>query len=261
MSDKIQEPLAKDLPHPMQPIGWDGHGVIRFKRNAIVDALLDECTALGGIDLNDIAVRVQTGGFPIEDQIQLAQLIGYSVSGFGDLSYAPEGMVARADDEADRIAGTNPTPKPPDIGEVGAPFRSIIRMMAALNPPDDHPLRDVLPGSHPTWGEFKAFMEAINNLEPTVASTLERPALRRRCGRMVSQIIAPFRNIGDGCADITKMADLLFGFVVAEVGRSASTKFENSAPLCLYFEDDASREEFIEAFKEAKPNVVTRKFP
>lgn len=86
-------------------------------------------------------------------------------------------------------------------------------------------------------------------------------SLRGRCGRMVSQIITPFRNIGDELADITKMADLLFGFVVAEVGRSASTKFENSAPLCLYFEDDASREEFIEAFKEAKPNVVTRKLP
>jgi hypothetical protein len=148
-----------------------------------------------------------------------------------------------------------------DIGEAGAPFRSIIRMMAALNLPDDRSLRDVLPGAHPTWGEFKAFMEAIDNRYSTVASMLERPDLRRRCGRMVSQIITPFRNIGDGRADITKMADLLFAFVIAEIGRSASTKFEKSAPLCLYFEDDASREEFIEVFKEAKPNVVTRKLP
>jgi len=66
--------------HPMQPVQDDGKGVWRFKPNAIVKWLLET----GPANLNDIARR----GFPAEDQEQFAQLIGYSVSGFGDLPYA-----------------------------------------------------------------------------------------------------------------------------------------------------------------------------
>jgi hypothetical protein len=65
--------------HPIQPMVTDAHGVIRFKENAIVRYLLDN----GGIDLNKIALLPFSG----EDREQFAQLIGYSVSGFGDLSY------------------------------------------------------------------------------------------------------------------------------------------------------------------------------
>jgi hypothetical protein len=56
------------------------NGVKRFKSNAIVRWLLDD----GPFDLNRIAVR----GFDVEDQRQFAQLIGYSVSGYQDLSYS-----------------------------------------------------------------------------------------------------------------------------------------------------------------------------
>lgn len=103
MSDKRQ-PCTEDLPHPQQPIGWDRRGVIRFKKNAIVDHLLFECSSMGGTDLNRIAVMVAEGQFTNEDQIQLAQLIGYSVSGFGDLSYVPNRLVRNADRKAARIA-------------------------------------------------------------------------------------------------------------------------------------------------------------
>ncbi|CAN7373954.1 hypothetical protein LJR231_002240 [Phyllobacterium sp. LjRoot231] len=74
--------------HPMQPIVWVGD-VIRFKENKIVRHLVDN----GSIDLNAIAVM----DFPREDHEQLAQLIGYSVSGFGDLSYASRKAVKEAD--------------------------------------------------------------------------------------------------------------------------------------------------------------------
>lgn len=66
-------------PHPLQPLELDAHGVLRFKRNAIVCYLLEN----GGIDMNQIAMK----GFSIEDREQFAQLIGYSHSGSGDLSY------------------------------------------------------------------------------------------------------------------------------------------------------------------------------
>lgn len=83
---------AKHPMHPMQPLVWDGK-VIRFKENAIVRYLLDH----GGIDLNQIAMLAATLPFSKDDQSQFAQLIGYSVSGFGDLSYARKKTVSEAD--------------------------------------------------------------------------------------------------------------------------------------------------------------------
>ena len=70
----------KELPHPLQPIVRDPSGIYRFKPNAIVRFLLDA----GPYDLNKIAMMP----FADEDREQLAQLIGYSVDGFCDLSYA-----------------------------------------------------------------------------------------------------------------------------------------------------------------------------
>lgn len=84
--------------HPMQPIEFDDQGTARFKQNALVRYLLDA----GPIDLNQLAVLPN---IPNEDHEQLAQLIGYSVSGFGDLSYADPKTVAQADAIAESIEG------------------------------------------------------------------------------------------------------------------------------------------------------------
>lgn len=73
----------------MQPIFIDPHGVARFQANPIVRHLLD----YGGIDLNALA-RLP---FSQNDREQFAQLIGYSVSGFGDLGYARPETIAEAD--------------------------------------------------------------------------------------------------------------------------------------------------------------------
>ena len=73
--------------HPMQPIYADGHGVQRFKPNAIVDYMATK------IGLNELHIMPFTN----EDHDQLAQLIGYSVSGYGDLSYVNPLNVAAAD--------------------------------------------------------------------------------------------------------------------------------------------------------------------
>lgn len=77
------------MKHPMQPIYFDDQGVARFKPNKIVQALLEA----GPLDMNALA----TMGFSDEDHEQLAQLIGYSISGFGDLSYASKETVDQAD--------------------------------------------------------------------------------------------------------------------------------------------------------------------
>lgn len=94
--------LLSSLPHPMQPIGYDQDDVIRFKRNAIVRFLLDWASERG-MTLNSLA----SIPFADEDREQFAQLIGYSVSGFGELGYTRIWSVAKADEEASRIAKEN----------------------------------------------------------------------------------------------------------------------------------------------------------
>lgn len=69
----------KKFKHPMQPLGFDPHGVVRFKQNAVVRFLLDNSE---NIDMNKIVMR----GFPQEDLEQFYQLIGYSFSGYCELS-------------------------------------------------------------------------------------------------------------------------------------------------------------------------------
>lgn len=86
--------------HPLQPIERDAKGVIRFRPNKIVQHLLDH----GGIDLNRLAVL----GFDREEHEHFAQLIGYSVSGFGSLSYVSEGTARAADDMAERLGTKAP---------------------------------------------------------------------------------------------------------------------------------------------------------
>lgn len=67
---------------PIQPLYTDEHGTTRFKANAIVRYILDN----GGVNMNRLAVI----DFSREDREQFAQLIGYSLSGFGSLSYATD---------------------------------------------------------------------------------------------------------------------------------------------------------------------------
>lgn len=71
--------------HPIQPLQTDTDGVVRFKSNKIVRFLLDWASRRG-IDMNALALMP----FENEDREQFAQLIGYSLSGFGELSYVSD---------------------------------------------------------------------------------------------------------------------------------------------------------------------------
>lgn len=77
------------MQHPIQPLGKDNDGVLRFKQNAIVKYLLDA----GPFDLNQLGMIP----FSQEDQEQFAQLIGYPLSGFGELSYVSDETYNRAE--------------------------------------------------------------------------------------------------------------------------------------------------------------------
>ena len=83
------------MKQPMQPLVRDKNGVIRFQKNAIIDWLFET----GRLDLNQLA----TMKFSKDDHMQIAQLLGYSVSGFGDLSYVDEHTLRVADNRARRL--------------------------------------------------------------------------------------------------------------------------------------------------------------
>lgn len=89
--------------HPMQPVIMAKDKVIRFKANPIIRWMLDQGNTGCGFDLNVIAVVSSELGWKKEDHMQLAQLLGYSVSGYSDLSYASRKSVDEADKKASRF--------------------------------------------------------------------------------------------------------------------------------------------------------------
>jgi hypothetical protein len=66
----------------IQPILEDELGTLRFRENEIVSALL-EFSQEKGMDMNKLSCM----DFSREDWVQFAQLIGYSVGGWEELSY------------------------------------------------------------------------------------------------------------------------------------------------------------------------------
>lgn len=79
--DTLETDITK-LRNPVQPLYKTDSGVVRFKPNAIIDYLFNS----GALDLNKIAAMP----FTQDDREQLAQLLGYSLSGFGTLSYVTD---------------------------------------------------------------------------------------------------------------------------------------------------------------------------
>lgn len=89
----MESKLRKKAKHPTQPLIWDTKmadaRVLRFKPNKIVQFLLDHNGKFG---LNELACM----DFSREDRQQFAQLIGYSLQGYGDLSYVTDAAWNRA---------------------------------------------------------------------------------------------------------------------------------------------------------------------
>lgn len=103
--------------HPMQPLERDERGTVRFKGNAIVRYILDHAGRLvhpgspavdpgtgrpyhqGTLDLNKLAML----DFPQEDREQFAQLMGYSVGGYHELSYVSDESALAASAAAEEL--------------------------------------------------------------------------------------------------------------------------------------------------------------
>jgi hypothetical protein len=72
--------MREEKKHPIQPLQKDEHGVMRFKQNQIICDILDLAESCN-FGLNEIS-RVK---YSREDRQQLAQLIGYSLYGYGSV--------------------------------------------------------------------------------------------------------------------------------------------------------------------------------
>ena len=92
MSKKPYRPRKLPGKLPMQPIYTNENGGIQFRPNQVVQYLLDN----GNLNLNDLASALKFGENIREDWEQFAQLIGYSVNGFGELSYVSDDAYAVA---------------------------------------------------------------------------------------------------------------------------------------------------------------------
>ena len=94
--EKLERELRrKSQGLPPQPLVRDEHGVIRFLCNQIVRDLVDRRV----INLNDLDLRK----YPDADIEQFWQLIGYSISGYGDLSFICKETVGRFDRAAAKM--------------------------------------------------------------------------------------------------------------------------------------------------------------
>ncbi len=91
--------MVKQIPtssYTPQPLIVLDDGVVRFRENKIVRFLLDA----GPFDMNQLAMMP----FGQEDYEQFAQLIGYSVSEFGELSYVSPEIVEMVGQQASEIS-------------------------------------------------------------------------------------------------------------------------------------------------------------
>lgn len=85
---------------PMQPVGIDPFGVHRFVENRIVADLLKSSESMS---MNSIAEAAQDGYYLDAERRQFAQLIGYSVNGYGTLSYVDDASYERASQLSDQL--------------------------------------------------------------------------------------------------------------------------------------------------------------
>jgi hypothetical protein len=87
---RVEEEIVTPL--PLQPLYRDRNGVVRFRANEIVEYLMT-WAASRGMNMNVLAAMA----FDAADREQFAQLVGYSLAGFGKLSYVTDETYARAE--------------------------------------------------------------------------------------------------------------------------------------------------------------------
>jgi hypothetical protein len=96
-------PTAGDTERPtLRPLVIANDGMVRFKPNAACRWLIDEGGRRGLGFMNSLA----TVEMSAEDRMEFAQLIGYSVGGYSELSYVTDESSEAAEREAEKLRKT-----------------------------------------------------------------------------------------------------------------------------------------------------------
>jgi hypothetical protein len=106
MSVEITELVNREVAKArrLREVYTDTKGVVRFRGNAVVEWLFKN----GRIDLNTIPCH----SLPSKDVAEFWQMLGYSVSGYGDLDFIDRMTVEQADKEAELVQVRIPKPDP-----------------------------------------------------------------------------------------------------------------------------------------------------
>jgi hypothetical protein len=95
----------------------------------------------------------------------------------------------------------------------------------------------------------------------------ERPAPPSPITRRATQ------NLRDRCVDFVHRVNYnatfnqpdpvedLVAFVTTEIARAADSRLEDSTPLALFFHSKEDRDEFVAAIIEAKPGMISKRWP
>lgn len=81
--------------------------------------------------------------------------------------------------------------------------------------------------------------------------------LADRCKAWFGRVSTPLGALRVNDAVANDLAD----FVRAEIGRAASAKLDDTEPLVLYFASEQDRAEFLAIMAEAKPGMISRRWP
>jgi hypothetical protein len=81
--------------------------------------------------------------------------------------------------------------------------------------------------------------------------------LQDRCKAWFERVSTPLGRLRVGDAVASDLAD----FVRSEIGRAGAAQLDDSEPLVLYFATVQDRSEFVALIMEAKPGMVSRKWP
>lgn len=108
---------------PLQPLYTDSYGVVRFRANRVVTYLLEK----GGLDVNMLARVLPDSP---DDWEQFAQLIGYSLSGFGELPYVRDETYETAARMAEQHTPTEQEARTAYLEELVTILRGHVREMA-----------------------------------------------------------------------------------------------------------------------------------
>lgn len=84
---------------------------------------------------------------------------------------------------------------------------------------------------------------------------LKMSKLRERCQELYQQMSR------DAMLRQGDPVQTLLEFVIAEIGRSADERLDDSSSLCLYFPTKEDRTEFIRLVREAKPGMMIKEMP